>query len=119
MQGIAIRQTDTDYRKNSEKTGEKDGYSPESLFCPDSGEPEHGCSRYKLTMLWLHIDHTPDGCTAICTPSVRIGFPAAEWAGKKPFFFDVTFPDSTKDLVKIRQGQLTLLPILVPKTIRK
>ncbi len=38
MQGIAIRQTDTDYRKNSEKTGEKDGHSPESLFCPDSGE---------------------------------------------------------------------------------
>lgn len=38
MQGIAIWQTDTDHRKNSEKTGEKDGYSPESLFCPDSGE---------------------------------------------------------------------------------
>ncbi len=38
MQDIAIRQTDTDYRKNSEKTDGKDGYSPESLFCPDSGE---------------------------------------------------------------------------------
>lgn len=29
-------------------------------FVPTPVKPEHGCSRYKLTMLWLHIDHTPD-----------------------------------------------------------
>lgn len=43
-------------RRQAEKTVTLRNHS----FVPTPVKPEHGCSRYKLTMLWLHIDHTPD-----------------------------------------------------------